>query len=381
MHRRSTDRLDERTSVLVSEAKRQRERTFDAISEPLMIVDEAFVMRRANLALADDLGVAVQRLAGRRCHDLRGASPHAFERDADGPCVDCPVARAREARAPEVAELRARSGRVYRLRAYPLDDEAGKMFVCRYHDVTAERELASRLAQAEKLASVGRLAGGVAHEINNPLGGILAFTQILLGQDVSAEERADFLREIERSALRCKTIVESLMRFARQSAKGELVPVALNAAVEAGLAAHRRGRKGRDTETEIEVNLEPGLPPVCGDLAQLEQVVVNLLDNARDAVEGTSGPRIRVATGVHHGWVELRVSDNGPGIPDAVKPRMFDPFFTTKEEGRGPGLGLAVTYAIVLEHGGRVFAEDRSGGGVELVVRLPRARGRPSASR
>src|SRR3954466_5902550 len=220
---RSESELDHLT--VVSMAKRQWERTFDAISDPLMIVDDGYVVRRANLALADDLGMAVQRVVGRKCHEVRRRSTQSFPGEPDAPCAGCPVPDARREGVPRDGEMSSRAGRLYRLRAYPLDDPgdaalvgteeaagsrrelAPPLMVCSYRDVTEEREMTRQLSQAEKLAAVGRLAGGVAHEINNPLGSILAFVQILLREPCPADEQREYLREIEKGTLRCKAIV------------------------------------------------------------------------------------------------------------------------------------------------------------------------------
>jgi two-component system, NtrC family, sensor kinase len=368
-------KLDERSFVLASVAERQWERTFDAISEPLMIVDERFVVRRANLALADDLGMAVQRVVGRRCHEVRNESTNAFSGEAGSPCGGCPVPHAQRSGLAQEGEMRSRAGRVYRLRAFPLDDKAGRMTVCSYRDETEEREMSRQLANAERLASIGRLAGGVAHEINNPLGGILAFTQILMKEDVAAEERSECLREIERSALRCKAIVESLLRFSRQSPRADFRPVSLNQVVLEGmkLASYRVSLEGIDVCTELAWDL----PPVLGDAGQLEQIVVNLLTNAVDSVKAVAPPgtgRIEFRTIIKDGAVDLQVADNGRGIEEEHIEKLFEPFFTTKDSGKGTGLGLAVTYAIVQEHGGQISVRNHSGGGAVFTVSLPMAR-------
>jgi C4-dicarboxylate-specific signal transduction histidine kinase len=365
-------KLDQRTVVLVSVAKRQWERTFDAISEPLMIVDDDYVIRRANLALADDLGMAVQRVVGRRCYEARAESQNRFPIEATGPCTGCPVPAARARSVPEEAEMRSPlAGRVYRLRAYPLVDEEVRMTVCSYRDVTDERLMSRQLAHAEKLASIGRLAGGVAHEINNPLGGILAFTQILMKEDVAAEERQDCLREIERSALRCKAIVESLLRFSRQSPHAELRAVSLNECVQGGLRA--AAQKLPLDRVKVEARLARELPAVLGEASQLEQVVLNLVTNAVDsALGGTSDVprRVEVRTSVEDGVVKLEVEDNGPGVDERHVEKLYDPFFTTKEEGKGMGLGLAVTYAILQEIGGAIAVRNLPGRGAVFTVSL-----------
>jgi two-component system, NtrC family, sensor kinase len=369
--------LDARTAQLIAAAKRQWERTFDAIMEPLMVVDDDFVVRRSNLALADDLSTAVQRLVGRRCYDSRRASPHPFAGREGAPCDGCPVPAARAAGSACEGEMKTASQRVYRLRAYPLEDESGeRLAVCSYRDITEERQMSRQLAHAEKLASIGRLAAGVAHEINNPLGGILAFTQILMNEGAQDDgDRRECLEEIERSALRCKAVVESLLRFSRQSARDEVRPVPLNEVVRAGLrlCAHRLTLDGVD----IEVRLPEGLPPVLGDAGQLEQVVMNLVTNAVDSVrdvQRAGGGRIGVATSVCEGEVLLEVVDNGRGVDEQHLEKLFDPFFTTKEEGKGTGLGLAVTYAIVKEHEGRISVRNRAQGGAAFTVALAIAR-------
>src|SRR4051812_44010589 len=147
MTRNESDPSDHLT--VVSVAKRQWEKTFDAISDPLMIVDGDYVIRRANLALADDLGMAIQRIVGRRCHEVRRRSTQAFAGEADAPCAGCPVPQAREERVPRDGEIASRAGRLYRLRAYPLEDPgeeappagggtASPLIVCSYRDVTEE---------------------------------------------------------------------------------------------------------------------------------------------------------------------------------------------------------------------------------------------------
>jgi two-component system NtrC family sensor kinase len=214
----------------------------------------------------------------------------------------------------------------------------------------------------------------VAHEINNPLGGILAFAQILLRESCPPEEQREYLREIEKSAFRCKAIVEALLRFSRQSPRMKRAPLALNDVVRESLTLVSYKYAVRDVE--IRCDLGDGLPPVLGNANQLEQVLVNLLSNAFDAITGAPGKQsgaIELKTTATEGWVELQVADSGTGISDGHLPKIFDPFFTTKEEGKGTGLGLAVTYAIIREHGGRIAARNRPEGGAVFTVALPAA--------
>jgi two-component system NtrC family sensor kinase len=366
--------LDAETVVLVSVAKRQWERTFDAISEPLMILDEDYVIRRANLALADELGIAIQRVVGRRCHEVRGESSQALHGTPGRPCDGCPVSEAQQARAARDGEVRSKGGQTYILRAFPLLDEEVPLTVCSYHDVTEEREMTRQLASAEKLAAIGRLAGGVAHEINNPLGGILAFAQILQREEVTPEERKEYLTEIERSALRCKAIVESLLRFSRQAPQIKRRVLSLNDVVrEAVRIAAQKNTTPR--ELRVRLALAENLGFVLGDANQLHQVVVNLLGNAFDSMPAgaPADAEIEVSTMRQDAEVLLRIADRGSGIAGEHMANLFDPFFTTKEEGKGAGLGLAVSYAIVQEHGGRITAFNRSSGGAEFVVALPQS--------
>jgi two-component system NtrC family sensor kinase len=369
MSRKSEDKLDDETMVLVSVAKRQWESTFDAISEPLMIVDEAYVIRRANLALADELGAAIQRVVGRRCHEVRADSGRALAGSGPHPCAGCPVGEAQRLGAAAVGEVRSTDDRTYMLRAFPLVDQETRMTVCHYHDVTDERAMTRELANAERLAAIGRLAGGVAHEINSPLGGILAFAQILQREQVTPVERKEYLAEIERSALRCKAIVEALLRFSRQAPRLDRRRVSLNDVVRD--AARSIGTRDPELASHLQLELGEGLPAVLGDAAQLQQVVANLVSNALDSDARRAD--VRVSTDAEAAHVRLSVVDRGGGIDDAHLARLFDPFFTTKQEGKGAGLGLAVAYAIVQDHGGKIVARNRTGGGAEFTVTLPAA--------
>jgi signal transduction histidine kinase len=216
------------------------------------------------------------------------------------------------------------------------------------------------------MAAFGQLGAGIAHEVKNPLAGILGYAQLALrkvGKDDSAHQH---LQIIEKEAKRCKTIIESLLRFARQEPT-DYAPVDLTrvaeeaiAIVDHQLAIHR---------VTIEKQLSP-VPMIMGAGNQLQQVLMNLLINAQQAME-PGGGTVRVSTGVAGGAVELRVSDTGPGIEPEVRSKIFEPFFTTKPAGKGTGLGLSVTYGIVHDHRGEIRLADEPGRGATFVVTFP----------
>jgi two-component system NtrC family sensor kinase len=239
--------------------------------------------------------------------------------------------------------------------------------VVTWKDVTEEREVTRRLLQAEKMAAVGQLAGGVAHEINNPLGGILAFAQ-LMAQDERSESDKESLRLIQDAALRAKRIVESLLRFSRRPREDERGEVDLAKVADDAIFLMQSQLKGG--KLEIVRDLAPAL--AIGNANLLQQILVNLLVNAMQAV-GKEG-RITVLSGSSaSGRVHVTVSDSGPGVPAAIQGRIFEPFFTTKPEGQGTGLGLSICYRIAEEHGGSIHYEPAPGGGASFVVEIPAA--------
>jgi len=231
------------------------------------------------------------------------------------------------------------------------------------------------LVRSEKLATVGRLAAGVAHEIGNPLGAIAGYAEIARGrlERGATAEAADFLGRIGADARRIDAIVRDLLDFARPAAPS-LGPVALAAAVEAAVRLARPQPRFR--EVEVTVAVPAGLPPVLADARRLEGVLLNLLLNAADAMGGR-GP-LELAAREEAGAVVVDVLDRGTGIAPEDLPRIFDPFFTTKPPGAGTGLGLSICHRLVESFGGSVVAANREGGGARLTLRLRPAAGWPA---
>ncbi len=228
------------------------------------------------------------------------------------------------------------------------------------------------LVEAQKLAAVGQLGAGVAHEINNPLTGILGNAQLLLEGTPPEDPRRAPLAAIEALARRCRDVTLRLLRFSEQRATPAVDVLDLNRVV-ADAVAFAEGQV-RAAGIGLEVDLAPSGPRVTGDPGQLVQVVLNLLSNARTACAGRAGAGISVSTVERGDEVELRVRDGGRGIDPEHLPRIFEPFFTTKDLWSNVGLGLSVSYRIVAEHGGRIDVESRPGEGTLFVVRLPLAR-------
>ncbi len=233
------------------------------------------------------------------------------------------------------------------------------------------KEAQARLVESQKLAAVGQLGAGVAHEINNPLTGILGQAQLLLEHKAPEDPDSAALRQIEELARRSRDITLNLLRFSQQKEEPDLVLLDLNAAVrEALLLAERQVR---EDGVDLGLALAEGLPRVRGDAGQLAHVLVNLLSNARTACRGRPDPRIEIATRAAGGEVRLAVRDNGRGIDPEVRPRIFEPFFTTKHVWSNVGLGLSVSWRIVAAHGGRLEVESRPGEGSTFTVVLPAA--------
>jgi PAS domain S-box-containing protein len=262
-------------------------------------------------------------------------------------------------------------------RAEPLATSSALRVEALMRDVTERkklqdqaRDLYHQLAQAEKLASLGQTMSGVAHELNNPLATILACAERLAGRRLDDPTRRD-LDAIHNAAERAARIVRNLQTFARKRHTTRTT-VDINQVVRETLAL--RAYEQRVANVVIIEALAAGIPPVFADPHQLQQIVLNLVINAEQAMLGANGRGtliLRSWQDLDRDAVMLEVSDNGPGVPDEVQPKIFDPFFTTKAVGQGTGLGLTVAYAIAQEHGGRISVQSTPGRGASFLLELP----------
>ncbi len=232
-------------------------------------------------------------------------------------------------------------------------------------DVTDRASLEEQLRVSEKMAAIGLLAAGVAHEVNTPLTGISSFTQMLLDKADPADPRTQLLEKIERQTFRAAKIVNSLLNLARPS-EGEAAPLDLNAVISDVLSLLEHQFRG--SRIQVRRDLAPSAP-MLGFEYQLQQVFLNLFLNARDAMP--KGGWLSVSTATSGDTVTVEVADTGSGIPSEHISRIYDPFFTTKADGRGTGLGLSVTYGIVQEHAGTLTCESVVGQGTRFVLTLP----------
>jgi signal transduction histidine kinase len=298
-------------------------------------------------------------------------------------------------RANAIAMLKGLSSHPYEYRVTRKDGETrwiletvvpieyqGSRAVCGYFmDITERREAQERLYHAGRLASIGEMAAGVAHELNTPLTSVLGYAELLETGGLPAEVRAD-IAKIRDNAQRAAMVVRNLLSFARP-ARPQRAPLQLNDEVRNVL--NLRAYELRVSNIEIETHLDPHLPLVLADSRQVQQVFLNILVNAEQAVlSRRKQGRVVIRTIAENGSVRVSFADDGPGMRPEHLARLFKPFFTTKESGKGTGLGLSISHSIVSEHGGRIWAESAYGKGSTFFVELAalgngHARARPAA--
>jgi two-component system NtrC family sensor kinase len=356
---------------LVKRGKEQWEGTFDAIAEGMALVDDRATIRRANTAFAALVGRPVTGVVGASlCHLLFGEhltlAELMHETAAGG--HHAPVVRRSEP-----------LGRVLRIVAASVARAVdGASAIVVVEDISEQQMLEAQLIQSEKMAAVGTLVSGVAHELNNPLTSIAGLSEFLLEQPAGAELERRHLQVINEEAERAGRIVRDLLTFSRKG-PAERTPVDLGDVVQRTVQLMAYEMRHRDVS--VQTSIAPGVPRVMGDRYQLQQVVLNLLSNAAHALSTLPPGRPRQvelkvsADGAH---AILRVIDTGPGIPPDVKAQMFGPFFTTKAPGEGTGLGLFVSYGIAEAHGGKLTAESVPGEGATLTLSLPVAETAPA---
>ncbi len=363
----------------IIEHRNRLQALFDGISDRIYVIDVNYRLQAVNAAQARWLG---------KKHDspLEGLC-YAILYGRKIPCEECQVMAAFTHRTVQSWSERRRrpDGRreEWEINAYPVLNRGGEVeqAILFVRDVTKQRMLEASLHQSEKLAALGQLAAGLAHEINNPLTAILANTQLLLLDTPPEDPAYESLDLILRASERAIRVVRNLLDFARQEAY-DFEPVDLNQTIRNALdlVRHQFDLAG----IEVICDLAPGLPPAYASRDHLQSVWLNLLLNARDALlEAAEKPQrwVRITTSVEADWLQVQVMDNGVGISEAHLSRIFEPFFTTKAPGKGTGLGLSTSYQIIQQHQGQILVDSDPDQGTTFTVLLPTASRRPPTKR
>jgi len=254
---------------------------------------------------------------------------------------------------------------------YPRRSQDGEIVGFRLlgHDITERKKAEQQLLMTSKLASIGELTARIAHELNNPLTGVIGYAQLLMdAPDVPPQVKSD-LEKIYQESQRAAKIVHNLLSFARQR-QPEKHLVDVNELIQKTL--EMRSYRLVTSNIELHLELQAGLPRILADYHQLQQVLLNILVNAEQALaEVKHQGKIWLSSSAGHEYVTISIRDNGPGIPKSNITRIFDPFFTTKEVGKGTGLGLSVCHGIITAHGGNIYVDSRVGKGATFTIELP----------
>jgi len=339
----------------------------ELIQEDVMIIGSDYQILDINDTLLKKLGLERKEAVGRYCYEIT----HRLSRPCSGEDHRCPLEETLKTRKPtketHVHKDKSNKNVYYSISAYPFFENGeiiGAIELSR--DISAEINSRHAMMKQDKLASIGRLSAGVAHEINNPLTTILT-TAMLIQEDIDLENPMnEELKTIVNEALRCRKIVSSLLDFARQTTPAKKHHN-INDIIDECVRLTRKQAEFKDIK--IRKSLSEKVPELLLDKEQMQQALINLILNATDATE--PGGQIKISTVVmpDNPFLTITVSDTGKGISEEVIDKIFEPFFTTREIGTG--LGLAITHGIIGQHGGDISVQSQPGHGTTFTIRLP----------
>jgi len=334
---------------------------FDGITTPISIQDINYNILATNLASTRYFGRSFEDLIGKKCYAVF------FQRNH--PCPNCMAQDCLHAQIPFSSELADEPRHMtFAVHYYPIGVPIGqeRIFLEFFQDITEEKRLQAELIQTEKLASIGTLASGIAHEINNPLYGIIGTAEIMLEQLAPGSQLHDYTRDIVHYSQNASEVIKELTQYSRREQEA-VQPVDLAEVLETSLKLAQRGLRFEGLEVRKRYE---ALPPVLANRNELQQVFLNLIINAVQAMGNKKGT-LTLAYREQDGNALITVQDTGQGIEKNHLDQIFTPFFTTKEPGKGTGLGLSITHRIIHNMGGRIRVESRVGEGTTFLITIP----------
>lgn len=346
-----------------SRTRNELQSIFDGIQDNIIFFDLDYHIIKANQAFFSKFHFDKKELSTKKCYQLM--------QKRDTPCEVCAVRDTYNTKTTNFREERGRSEKIIQKFAFPVKNNDGVLTGVVEHikDVTDQRMIEQQLIQAEKLTSLGEMLSGVAHELNNPLTGIIGFSELILEKDPASDIK-NSISKINKEALRCKKIVQNLLTFARRRAP-EREYININDIIH--MALELREYDLNVNNIKVATSLDLNLPMTMADSFQIQQVFLNIINNAQHAMiehEGKGMLNIRTYY-KKDGVITIKFSDTGPGIAPENLNRLFDPFFTTKGVGKGTGLGLSISYGIIKEHGGKISVASKLGEGAAFTIELP----------
>ncbi len=337
--------------------------TFDSITDLVSIHSKDFQLTRVNKAFADACNMKPKELIGKHCYEVMHGT--------NEPIPNCPLKKTILTKKPATADyFEPLLGVHLEVTTSPIFNNAGHVETAVHvaRDITGRKQMEEQLIVTDRLASIGELASGIAHELNNPLTSVIGFSQLLLEQDTPEDIKED-IEIVHREAQRAAEVVKNLLTFARKHPPAKQ-PVNINEVIENTLKL--RAYEQKVNNIRVNIRLAPDLPEVMADNFQLQQAFLNITINAEYfMLEAHNRGTLTITTKKSGDMVIISFADDGPGIAPENLGHLFDPFFTTKEVGQGTGLGLSICHGIMTEHGGRIYAKSKPGKGATFIVELP----------
>jgi PAS domain S-box-containing protein len=338
------------------------ETTFNSIKNAICLLALDGSIIRCNQAMNDMLGKSDEEITGRKCFEIvHGTKKH---------IAGCPHLKVVQSGHREAAEI-AVGDKWYYVIVDPIFDSEGKVAgtIHTMDDITDRKNMEDRMIMADRLASIGELSSGIAHEVNNPLTGVIGITQLLLSREDLPDDIVKDLNIVNGEAQRAAKVVKNLLIFARKHAN-EAQFSSVTQAIEKVLELRAYDQKNNNIE--VIRDFAPDLPHIVMDYFQIQQVFLNIIINAEFAMkEAHNGGTLTIKTEKAGDMVRISFKDDGPGIPRKNLKHIFDPFFTTKEVGKGTGLGLSICHGIISQHHGNIYAKSEHGKGATFVIELP----------